>query len=271
MTTMRATRQTVRHAATGTASHVLARAGLVARGVIYLLIGWVALMLALGKSNQEADQRGALQILASKPHGSLLLWLVAGGFAAYALWRLSEAAFGVTGERPGAGPRIKSLARGVIYAFFAVMTVGVIKGSEGSQTQKQQDYTAKIMRHGGGRWAVGIVGAIVLVVGLMLVVEGLKRKFEKLLRTDQMSARTHRVVRMLGTIGTVARGLVFAVAGVLVIDAAKTYNASKARGLDGALRTLRDRAFGPYILGVAAIGLIMFGLYGLCEARWRKV
>ena len=264
MTTMRATRQTVRHAATGTGSHVLARAGLVARGVIYLLIGWVALMLALGKSNQEADQRGALQILASKPHGSLLLWIVAAGFAAYALWRLGEAAFGVTGERPGAGPRIKSLARGVIYAFFAVMTVGVIKGSEGSQTQKQQDYTARIMRHSGGRWAVGIIGAIVLVVGLM-------RKFEKLLRTDEMSARTHRLVRMLGTIGTVARGVVFAVAGVLVIDAAKTYNASKARGLDGALRTLRDRAFGPYILGAAAIGLIIFGLYGLCEARWRKV
>jgi Domain of Unknown Function (DUF1206) len=271
MTTMRATRQTVRHAATGTASHALARAGLVARGVIYLLIGWVALMLAMGKSNQEADQRGALQILASKPHGSLLLWLVAAGFAAYALWRLSEAAFGVTGERPGAGPRIKSLARGVIYAFFAVMTVGVIKGSEGSQTQKQQDYTAKIMRHSGGRWAIGIVGAIVLVVGLMLVVEGLQRKFEKLLRTDEMSARTHRVVRMLGTIGTIARGVVFAVAGVLVIDAAKTYNASKSHGLDGALRTLRDRAFGPYLLGAAAIGLMMFGLYGLCEARWRKV
>ena len=96
-------RQTATHS-TGAAA--LARAGLVARGVIYLLIGWVALMLALGRSNNEADQRGALQTLAHKHFGSLALWLLAIGFAAYALWRLSEAAFGVTGEGFGAGPRV---------------------------------------------------------------------------------------------------------------------------------------------------------------------
>jgi hypothetical protein len=264
-------RSHVRHAATGTASHSIARVGLVARGVIYLLIGWVALMLALGKDNKEADQRGALQVLAGKPHGSLLLWLVAGGLAAYALWRISEAAFGVTGEGDGAGARLKSLFRGLIYGFFAVMTVGVIHGAQGSQTKQQQDVTARVMRHTGGRWAVGIVGAAIVVVALALLSEGLRRKFEKQLNTQEMSYRTRKVVTALGVIGTVARAIVFALAGVLVIDAAVSFNPAKARGLDGALRTLRDQPFGPYLLGLAALGLIVFGLYGLCEARWRRV
>jgi hypothetical protein len=271
MTTTRAARQHVRSAATGPASHPFARAGLTARGVIYLLIGWVALMLALGKTNQEADQRGALQILAGQSHGPLLLWLLAAGFAAYALWRLSEAAFGVTGEGRGVGPRLKSLVRGLVYAFFAVMTVGVIKGSEGSQTKKQQDYTARVMQHNGGRLAVGIVGAVVVVVGLSLIVEGLRRKFEKLLRTNEMSTRTHKVVRALGTVGTVARGIVFALAGALVVQAATSYDPAKSRGVDGALRAVRDRTFGPALLALVALGLIIFGLYGLCEARWRRV
>jgi hypothetical protein len=100
----------------------LARAGLTARGVIYILIGWVAVLVALGHSSQEADQRGALELLAGKPYGLVSLWLLGVGFAAYALWRLSEAAFGVTAEPPGAGPRLKSLGRAVLYAGFAYLT-----------------------------------------------------------------------------------------------------------------------------------------------------
>src|SRR5271154_6266076 len=87
-----------RRASRSPAAHALARAGLTARGVLYVLIGWVALLVALGRSSREADQQGALQLLAGKPYGLASLWLLAIGFAGYALWRLSEAAFGVTGE-----------------------------------------------------------------------------------------------------------------------------------------------------------------------------
>src|SRR5215471_8138700 len=100
-----------RRASRSSAARFLARAGLTARGVIYILVGLVALLVALGHSSREADQQGALQLLAGKPYGLVSLWLLGIGFAAYALWRLSEAAFGVTGDRPGAGPRLKSLAR----------------------------------------------------------------------------------------------------------------------------------------------------------------
>jgi hypothetical protein len=266
--TMTHVRQTATHS---TAAAALARAGLVARGVIYLLIGWVALMLALGRTRQEADQRGALQILAHKHYGSLALWLLAIGFAAYSLWRISEALFGVTGEGDGAGARVKSAVRGLIYAFFAVTTVSVLHGSGGSQANKQQDVTARVMRHSGGRWIVGIVGVIVVIVGLTLIVEGIRRKFLKTLQFDRASAATRSTVTALGVIGTTARGIVFTIAGALVVDAAKTFNPAKARGLDEALRTLQNRAYGTVLLAAAALGLVIFGLYGLCEARWRKV
>jgi hypothetical protein len=249
----------------------VARAGLVARGVIYLLVGWVALMLAIGHTTQEADQRGALKTLAGTQYGSAMLWALVVGFAAYALWRFSEAIWGVAGEGKGAGARVKSGFRGAVYAFFALTTVSVLHGSGSSQATTQQDASARVMRHTGGRWVVGIVGAIVVIVGLSLIVEGLRRKFLKTLRTDEMSRPTRSTVTALGVIGTTARGVVFALAGWLVVDAAKTFDPAKARGLDKALRTLRDQNYGATLLGLAAAGLIIFGVYGVCEARWHRV
>jgi Domain of Unknown Function (DUF1206) len=269
---MTATAKTrARQASDSRPAQLMARAGLAARGVIYLLIGWVAIMVALGKSTREADQRGALQMLSKQSFGVVALWLLLIGFAAYALWRLSEAAFGVTVDGKGAGPRLKSLVRALVYASFAVTTYSVIKGGSGSQSGQQSDFTARVMRHSGGRLAVGIVGAIVVIVGLVLVVEGVRRKFVKYLQTAQMSPTTRRNVERLGVVGTVARGLVFALAGALVIDAAVTYQPSKAGGLGKALSTLHDHSYGKFILIIAALGLLVFGVYGLCEARWRKV
>ena len=249
----------------------VARVGLVARGVIYLLIGWVALMLATGRTNQEADQRGALQTLAGQPAGGAMLWALAIGFAAYALWRFSEAIRGVHGEGRKAGPRVTSAFRGFVYAFFALTTLSVLHGSRSSQASSQQDATARVMQHSGGRWAIGILGACVLIVGLGLAIGGLRRTFAKKLNTAQMSERTRHTVLILGAIGTTARGIVFALAGGLVIQAARNYDPAKARGLDEALRTLRDQQYGAALLGLMALGLITFGLYGLCEARWRRV
>ena len=260
-----------RRASDSPAAHILARAGLTARGVIYLLIGWVAVLVALGHSSREADQQGALQLLAGKPYGLVSLWLLGIGFAAYALWRLSEAAFGVTGEPAGAGPRLISLGRAVIYAGFAYLTYKVISGSQRSQSRQQQDITATAMRHAEGRWLVGIAGLIVVVIGLVLVSQGARRKFMKYLRTSQMSPRTRRVVELLGMIGTIARGLVFALAGALVIDAAITHKPSESGGVDKALLTLRNQPAGEFLMLLAALGLAVFGIYGLCEARWRRV
>ncbi len=264
-------RRTARRASTSKAAHILARAGLTARGVIYILIGWVAVLVALGHSSRQVDQQGALQMLAGKPYGLVSLWLLGIGFAGYALWRLSEAAFGVTGEPPGAGPRLKSLGRAAVYASLCYLTFSVISGSNRSMSGRQQDMTATAMQHTGGRILVGLIGLAIVIGGLVLVVEGVRKKFMKLLNTAQMSAKTRRVVELLGMTGTIARGLVFALVGVLVTVAAITHKASESGGLDKALLTLRDQPFGEFLMVLAALGLLIFGVYGLCEARWRKV
>jgi hypothetical protein len=252
-------------------AHGLARAGLTARGVIYILIGFVAIAVALGRSGREVDQQGAIQLLAGKPYGLVALWLLGIGFVGYALWRLSEAAFGVTVDGDGAGPRLKSLGRAVVYASFAVLVFKAISGTEKSQSGQQQDLTAKVMQYPAGQWLVGLAGLIVVAIGMILIIEGFRRKFMKYLQTAQMSAKTRRAVRMLGTIGTIARGVVVALAGILVIEAAITHNSSKSGGIDKALLTLRDQPFGEILMLAAAVGLLIFGVYGLCEARWRKV
>jgi Domain of Unknown Function (DUF1206) len=249
----------------------LARLGLTARGVLYILIGWVAILVAIGQRAHEADQAGALQLVASQPFGLVLLWLLFIGFWGYALWRLSEAAFGVTGEGTGAGPRLKSLIRAVMYAIFGFLTLKVITGKKASQASQQKDVTASLMHHTGGRWLVGIIGVAIVIAGLTLVVEGFRRTFMKYLRTGQMRPRTRRTVERLGMIGTAARGAVFALAGILVVTAAVQFKPSKAGGVDKALLTLRNGPFGEFLLIVAALGLIAFGIYGLAEARWRRV
>jgi hypothetical protein len=263
--------RTAKRASRSPVAHFLARAGLTARGIIYILVGWVAVLVALGHSSREADQQGALQLLAGKPYGLVSLWLLGLGFAAYALWRLSEATFGVTGEQSGAGPRLRSLARAAIYAGLSYLAFTVIAGADRSQSGRQQDITATAMQHTAGRVLVGVAGLAIVGCGIVLVIEGARKKFMKYLETARLSSRMRRVVELLGMTGTIARGLVFALVGVLVIDAAATHKASESGGIDKALLTLRDQPFGEFLMMLAALGLLIFGVYGLCEARWRKV
>src|ERR1700761_953505 len=195
--------RTARSASDSVAARALARAGLTARGVLYILIGWVAILVALGRSSHEADQQGALQLLAAQPYGLVSLWLLGIGFAGYALWRLSEAAFGVTGDGHGAGARLKSLGRAVVYAFFSYLTFKIIAGAGGgSQAARQEDLTATVMRHSGGQWLVGIAGVVIVIVGGVLVFQGIRRKFLKYLQLSRLRPRTRRLVEWLGVIGT---------------------------------------------------------------------
>jgi hypothetical protein len=262
---------TGRSAANSTGMKALARFGLAARGVVYLVIGWLTLQIALGHHTQQANQRGALAEVAQHPFGKALLWLLGAGFAAYAIWRFSQAAFGTATDGPKAGPRLQALVRGIVYAGLAVMTFSFIAGtSRHGQRQQQVALTARVMRHSFGRWVVGIAGLVVVLVGVSMVIEGLTKKFQKQLQMNELTGAARTIVLRLGLVGTVTRGLVFALAGFLVVDAAVTFDPAKSTGLDGALRTLAHQPFGPWLLGAAALGLIAFGLYGLASVRYAK-
>ena len=262
-------REAARNASRSDAMEGGARLGLAARATIYVLMGTLALAVAFGRSTSETDQRGALNTVAQHSGGKVLLVLLAAGFAAYALWRLSQAAFGVPVDGDGAGPRLKSLVRGVVYIALAVTAVSVLAGSGGgtSQGDQQQSLTARVMGQTGGRWLVGAAGLVVLVVGAVMVYEGATKKFEKYLRMQEMSGTTRSVVEKLGMVGTIARGVVIGLAGALVVQAAVQFEPDKARGLDGALRTLAGQPYGQAMLVVAALGLVTVGVYGFAEAR----
>ena len=264
-----------RRAANSKALKIAARVGFVARGAIYLLIGFIALEIAFGKGGQ-ADRGGALAQIATKSYGTFVLWLLVVGFGGLALWRFSEAAFGAVGpDGHEASERLKSLARALLYSSFFVTTLQYVIGTSSSATangnSQSRSLTARVMEHNGGRLLVGLIGLVVMVIGAMLAREGWKKEFLKRMDFGGASFGTRSLVEKLGVVGGVARGTVVAVAGVFLIIAAVRFSPSKAEGIDGSLRAFAHTPLGPFLLILVALGLVAFGLFSWCEARWRRV
>ncbi|BEP13528.1 DUF1206 domain-containing protein [Acidothermaceae bacterium B102] len=262
---------TARAAANSPVIDRLARIGFAARGTTYLLMGWIALQLGLGHHPAEqANQRGAFQELAQQAYGSVLLWLMIVGLAGYVVFRATNAIWGERGESQGlkrAFKRIGSAGRAIAYAVLAYGAWAVLEHRHSSAGVGSG---AGLMKHSYGRWIVAAVGAGLVIGGLALVVTGLTRRFRKHLKLGQMGRRTRTVVTFLGTVGTTARGVVFAVIGGFFLDAAKTFDAAKAKGLDQSLRSIVRQPGGRTILVAIGVGLVLFGLYSWCEARWRR-
>jgi Domain of Unknown Function (DUF1206) len=275
MSVTRQARTAGRRAANSRTLEAAARAGFVARGAIYLLIGIIALQIGLGHGGQ-ADRGGAIGQIATKSYGTLVLWLLVVGFAGLALWRFSEAAFGAVGpDGHKTSERLKSLARGILYSFFCISTLQLVTGASSSATangnNQSQGVTARVMTHSGGRLLIGLVGVVVLVIGVLLAREGWTKAFLKRMNLGGAPAGTRTLVEKLGVVGGVARGAVTAMAGVFLVVAAARFSPSKAEGIDGSLRAFAHTPLGPYLLVLVALGFVAFGLFSWCEARWRRV
>ncbi|MEV8033551.1 DUF1206 domain-containing protein [Streptomyces sp. NPDC002742] len=264
-----------RRAATGSARAGAARAGLTARGVIYALVGVLALRIAFGEGGgRQADRGGALEEIASKPFGAALLWVLGAGLVGMALWRLSEAVFGAAGQDGGAaGKRLMSAGRCVFYGFVAYSVLAFAAGSRGSGAGDRQsrDVTAKALGMPGGQWIVGVAGAGLVVAGVWIAVRAVLRKYHKHLKLGEMSRRVRRAVDTAGVGGGAARGVVFAAAGAFAIRAAVDYRPDQAKGMDGTLRSFAGTPVGPWLLACVAAGLVLFGLFSFAMARWRRV
>lgn len=263
-----------RRAANSQVMRFLARVGLAARGVMYVIIGSIAIQIAFGSSRRQADRTGALHLVGGSRFGAIALWLLVIGFIGLALWRLSEAIYGSPGsDGQKASSRLAALARTVIYA---VVAYGVLKyalGIGGPQSSNQQsvDLTATAMRHPGGQAAVVVAGLAFIGGGLYLAYSAWQKHFLKRLHVSQMRARTRRIVEWLGRAGGIARGAIFVTAGVFLVIAAVRAQPQQAKGIDASLRALATTPLGPWLLLVVAIGLIMFGAYSCCEARWQRL
>jgi len=274
--TARQGRRDAERAARGPVTEGAARAGLVARGVIYLLVGALALQIAFGDGKRQADRGGALAELSDKPFGSVLLWALGVGLVGMALWRLSEALFGSVG-RDGrtAKKRLLAVVRFVFYGFVAYSVLSFAAGSGGggqrSSDKQSKDVTAKVLEMPAGQWLVALAGAGVAVAGVWIGVRALMRSYQEDFKLGEMSRWTRRLVDVTGVGGGVARGLVFATAGGFAVRAAVDYEPDKAKGLDDTLRSFAGTPLGPSLLACVAAGLVLFGLFSFALARWRRV
>ena len=254
-------------------SERLTRVGLGARGVLYIVIAILAFRVAFGHYEDQASQNGALKEIASKPGGQILVWIIAVGLIAYALWRLLTAALGAAVDpiATDAKQRIKALAEGIGYGVIASIAVKVATGSGSSSSGGGQKQTAMVLGWPGGQFLVGLVGVIAIAVGAFFVYDGIKADFTKELSFGGQSPTTRKTVVTLGRVGRVAHGVVFGIIGVLIVVAAVKYDPDQAKGVDGALKSLVAQPYGKVLLSLVALGLLAYGLYGLAEAKFRKV
>ncbi len=244
------------------------RIGLVAYGVVHLLIGWLALQLAFHDPSGAASQQGAMQELAQQPYGDVLLWAVALGLFLLAVWQLSEA---LVGHRKDDDPkrlakRAVSVGRAVVYAVLGYSALGTALGEE--STSSKDRLTAKLMELPLGQLIVGALGVAIIAVGVALARYAVTRSFERHLEPGATAGSSGTAVTRLGQVGYASKAIAFAVAGGLFVWAAYTYDPKKAGGLDAALHTLQGAAFGPWLLALVGLGIACFGLYCFAWARY---
>ncbi len=249
-----------------------ARAGLVAYGVVHLLVAWLCVQLALGDAVGKADKTGALQSLAENGEGAFVLWLIAGGLGVAVLWQLLEAATGARSSRKDKLLRAMNAGEAALFGYLAYSAAKLAKGSPASSTdQAQFAIIDGLLRQEWGRAVVIAIGLAIVVAGLFIAHHGWSKRFREEQDFRGASRTTERVVLRLGQVGYAAVGAVYAGGGVLVIVAAVQSRPEKATGLDVALRTLAAQPYGPVLLLVVAAGLTAFAFFAFLDARFRKV
>jgi hypothetical protein len=252
---------------------LLGRVGLVGYGLVHVLIGVIALQIALTGGGQ-ADQQGALTALAGEPFGFVVIVVVILGLVAFAIWQGLAAATGFRWTSGGERTRKRVGAGAKTIAVLAVAFIGVrllFTGSSGSSAGGSQQATAGLLALPAGQVLVGLVGLVVLVVAGATGYTGIARNFSDDLDYSRLPDRARRPVEILGVVGHVARAVAFAIVGVLFGFAALTADPARATGLDGALKTLSAQPFGVVLLIVVALGFIAFGLFSFAEAWARRI
>jgi Domain of Unknown Function (DUF1206) len=252
------------------------RAGFIARGVTYGVIGVLALALALrwGSAGAAPNQQGALTVIARAPLGRLAIAVVAVGLLAYALWKLVQ---GIRGRGPegGGGPglmdRAANLGGGVVYVAFFVVAVRVLLGSSGSDQGAPRHAAAGVLGWPGGQLIVGIAGAGLVAISAFQIYDAVTGHFADNSKVAEMGDGELRLFLLAGIVGLTARALVFALIGYFLVRTAIDFHPASAVGVDGALAHIRRATYGPTLLVLVAAGLLIFASFSLLEARYRRL
>lgn len=249
----------------------LARLGFLAKGAVYILVGALAAAAAFGSGAAQGSE-GALQSLLGEPLGRVILGIVALGLAGYAIWRFATAI--LNPENDGTAKRIFHFGTGLVHTGLAIAAARMALsggGGGGSSDQRAVHWTAAVLARPLGGIAVAIAGALVAGYGLQQVYRGFTADLDDQLELGRMRAARAGWVVTIARTGLVARGVVFGLIGLFLIIAAVQSDPEEARGLGGALRTLQQQPYGPWLLALVALGLIAYGIYQLVRAKYRRI
>ncbi|WP_136708743.1 DUF1206 domain-containing protein [Agromyces sp. H66] len=248
----------------------MARVGYVVLGIVHVVIGAIAISVAVDAGGGEADQGGAMEQVSRVPFGMVVLWVIALGLFALGVWQIGEA---VVERDPDTkkkwGRRIKYLGTAIAYIAIGATALTYALGGRSDSSQSSETMTAQLLAAPGGIVLVVLIGLVTLGVGVAFVVRGVRRSFEK-----QLSLPAGKVgdgVRTLGIVGYVAKGIAIGVVGVLFLVAALTHDPEKAGGLDAALKSLADLPFGQVILWLVGAGLVVYGVYCFARAKYARL
>lgn len=252
-----------------TAFRTTARVGYVVLGIVHIVIGAIAISVALGGGG-EADHGGAMEQIRQAPAGSLLLWLIALGLAALAVWQVAEA---LVERNPDTakkwGYRAKYVGTALIYLAIAGTALVYALGGQSDSSQSTQSFSAQLMAAPGGLFLVGLIGLGVAAIGAAFIIRGFTRAFVKYL--DLPADPAGRGIVMLGVVGYIVKGIAVAITGILFIVAAFTQNPQAASGPDGALHALAALPLGTVILWAVGAGVIVYGVYCFALARYARM
>jgi hypothetical protein len=246
-----------------------ARIGLVAYGVVHLVIAWLALQLAFGDQQGSADSQGAVQRLSEQPFGQVLVWAVGIGMFLLAVWQALEALFGYRAEEgfTRVRKRVTAAGKAVVYTVIGLSAVHAATGSSKSGKNGTDSTTAKVMDWPGGQLIVCGIGLALIGIGGYLVYRAFTEKFAKHINAQGKTGETGTAYLWFGKAGYTAKGITFGIVGVLFLYAGLTHDPHKSGGLDQALHKVLQQPFGPFLLGAIAVGLGCYGLFCFARAR----
>jgi uncharacterized membrane protein YidH (DUF202 family) len=255
----------------------LARLGYATKGVVYGLIGVLAVMTALGLGGQTTGTKGALRAIAAQPYGQALLIIIDLGLAGYALWRFVEAVLDPEhkgDDKKGIAKRFGYAISGVIYttlAYTAIELVLEVAQQRREGSSQAQTITARVLAQPFGAWLVGLVGVVIIGVGFYQFYKAYSMKFRRELKLRQMGRKEEIWAVRISRFGLAARGVVFVMFGFFLIQAAKQSQAAEVKGLDGILQTIAQQSYGKLLLTIVALGLVAYGVYMFVQARYRRI
>lgn len=254
----------------------LARLGYAAKGVVYIVVGFLAARGAIGSGGSVGGSDSAIAAILDQPFGRVLVGAVAVGLFGYSLWRFVQAGL----DPEGKGSDAKGIARRIGYAISGVIHVGLaleaargaLRGfSSGGGGESADHWTAMLMRQPFGAWLAGGVGLAIGAYGAYELYKAYHEELGKRLYLGGMDPTARTWAVRVSRFGLAARGVVFGVIGFLLVQAARQHDPADAVGLGGALRTLQEQSYGPWLLGVVALGLVGYGIYELVKAKYRRV